>query len=280
MVMDSAFCILEGLASLARVGVFATAVAKKRAYWPRGLPGEDIYREVATQKLPVGSLHTARRVLNSDGTLVPMNLYCVPHPDYTLILASTYGSGNPVQTFDMRLRDGRSVRVERNVPLQHYYHARHAVDDNNHTRQGQFGGLERAWGPKKPALRHLAFFLAVAEANAVRFWNYMHPSQRMTHKEFQAHWCHRMIREFEQPSPQPRSGRSRRITAHQFEPRAPPGTCADGVIRKGKTINQQYRRVVCRGKRCSARVRSRCSCSATLWLCHACWLEHVFDVTP
>ncbi|EDQ92275.1 uncharacterized protein MONBRDRAFT_21809 [Monosiga brevicollis MX1] len=273
-----------GLATLTRVGVYASAVARENTHWPQGVPGEDIDREVAAKKLSIGSLHTARRILNSEGTRVAVNLYCVPHPDCTLILASTYGSGNPKERFDLRLQTGDTIRIERNVPLQHYYHARHAVHHNNYTRLGRNEGMERAWAPKSIALRHLAFFLSLADANAIRFWNYTHPTQRMTAKEFQAHWCLQTIREYEQSAPQIRSARKFEPRAplgtHKFEPRAPPGTCADGVVRQSKTNNQHYRRVVCRGKGCSARVRSRCSCSATLWLCHDCWLEHVFDEAP
>ena len=39
IVLDSGFCILQGLIELRKIGLFAHAVIKKRRYWPRYVKG-------------------------------------------------------------------------------------------------------------------------------------------------------------------------------------------------------------------------------------------------
>ena len=39
VILDSGFCVLKGLIELRKVGVFASAVIKKRRYWPKYVPG-------------------------------------------------------------------------------------------------------------------------------------------------------------------------------------------------------------------------------------------------
>lgn len=40
VVLDSGFCVLQGLIELRKVGVFAHSVIKKRKFWPKFVPGE------------------------------------------------------------------------------------------------------------------------------------------------------------------------------------------------------------------------------------------------
>lgn len=40
VILDSGFCVLQGLIELRKVGVFATAFIKKRRYWPKYVPGD------------------------------------------------------------------------------------------------------------------------------------------------------------------------------------------------------------------------------------------------
>ena len=45
VIMDSGFCILKALTKLASVGVYSSAVIKKRRYWPKYIRGDDIPRQ-------------------------------------------------------------------------------------------------------------------------------------------------------------------------------------------------------------------------------------------
>ena len=44
VVLRKCFCILQGLVALINIGVFASVVIKKRQYWPRHVPGQEIYK--------------------------------------------------------------------------------------------------------------------------------------------------------------------------------------------------------------------------------------------
>jgi hypothetical protein len=40
VILDSGFCVFQGLVELKKIGVFVSAVIKKRRYWPKYVPGE------------------------------------------------------------------------------------------------------------------------------------------------------------------------------------------------------------------------------------------------
>ena len=42
VILDSGFCVLNGLIALAKKGIFASALIKKRRYWPKYIKGEEI----------------------------------------------------------------------------------------------------------------------------------------------------------------------------------------------------------------------------------------------
>jgi hypothetical protein len=42
VILDSGFCVLQGLVELKTIGVFASALNKKWRYWPKYVPGEQI----------------------------------------------------------------------------------------------------------------------------------------------------------------------------------------------------------------------------------------------
>ena len=44
VILDSGFCVLQALLELRKIGVFASAVIKKRRYWPKHYPGDEIDR--------------------------------------------------------------------------------------------------------------------------------------------------------------------------------------------------------------------------------------------
>ena len=42
VIIDSGFCVLNGLIKFSKKGMFSCAVIKKRRYWPSMLPGKDM----------------------------------------------------------------------------------------------------------------------------------------------------------------------------------------------------------------------------------------------
>ena len=86
VVLDSSFCVLQGLVELMKLGVFAHALIKKRRYWPKHVKGDEIIQHFANKE--VGSADALRGQL--DG--VPVYIYGMKEPDYTMMLMATYGT--------------------------------------------------------------------------------------------------------------------------------------------------------------------------------------------
>ena len=89
VVLDSGFCVLRGIIELKKVGVFASALIKKRRYWPKDVDGEAISAYFADKD--VGDADAWPGEL--DG--VRFHLFCMKEPDYIMSLMSTYGTTSP-----------------------------------------------------------------------------------------------------------------------------------------------------------------------------------------
>jgi len=278
VILDSAFCVIEGLVDLALNGVYAAAVVKKRKYWPRHVPGDAIIAYMKDK--PVGELHVAQGTVGG----VQINFNCVRHNRYTFILASTYGS-HVVQDPPVKLwsPSGGSFTVQRNEVVTDYYEARHAVDDNNRNRQGTAGGLERAWGGKKWELRHLAFLVALSESNGLRIYNHFVARHReespLTLLDFRLQVIEGI---FEALNPVPSPKRTLRPGPEQqhFLKTIPlyRGAWNGQAYNKAKF---KYQKITCKGGRnprtgsnCTAQVRTVCVCSPGLFLCKDCYGKH------
>ena len=85
VILDSGFCVLEGLIALRKVGVFAGALIKKRCYWPKYVPGDVIDDHFKDKH--VGAVDSLK------GTLEDVNydIFCMKEPDYVMKIMSTYG---------------------------------------------------------------------------------------------------------------------------------------------------------------------------------------------
>jgi hypothetical protein len=85
VILDSAFCVIDGLVDLAKKGVWTAAVVKKHHHrWPPHVPGDAIVAYMKDR--PIGELHVAQGIV--DGVRISLN--CVRHSRHTFILASTY----------------------------------------------------------------------------------------------------------------------------------------------------------------------------------------------
>ena len=51
--LDSGFCVLKAIVELKKKGLFAAALIKKRRYWPKYIPGDEIIQHFTDK--PVGS---------------------------------------------------------------------------------------------------------------------------------------------------------------------------------------------------------------------------------
>ena len=84
--LDSGFCVLQGLVQSKKLGVFAHALIKKRWYWSKHVKGDDINQHFANEE--VRSADALRGKLDS----VPVYIYGMKEPDYTMMLMATYAT--------------------------------------------------------------------------------------------------------------------------------------------------------------------------------------------
>ena len=75
MILDSGFCVLKGLIQLRKMGVFASALIKKRRYWPKYVMGENI--DAHFEGKEVGETDLWRGTLQD----TPYDIFCMKEPD-------------------------------------------------------------------------------------------------------------------------------------------------------------------------------------------------------
>lgn len=74
------------------MGAYASALVKKRRYWPKNVKGDQIKLLMKDDAVGV----TKRLPGQLDG--IKFDLFCLKEPDYMMPLMSTYGSVNAKST--------------------------------------------------------------------------------------------------------------------------------------------------------------------------------------
>ena len=85
-VLDSGFCVLQGLIELKKRGCFAHALIKKRRYWLKYIPGDDIIAHFADKE--ISDADAISRILEE----VPFYTVRMKEPDYVMQIMTTYGT--------------------------------------------------------------------------------------------------------------------------------------------------------------------------------------------
>ena len=163
MILDSGFCVLKAIIELKNKGVYASAVVKKRRYWPKYVKGGDVKKYFEDK--PVGTSDALGGTL--DG--VPFHLFCMKEENCVQTLMSTYGTMEEKSTANRTLgkKTGEERPVSFPLPEVHYNHfkGRHSVDDNNR-QQMQPISLEETWKTWTWENRTFDFLLGVSAANS------------------------------------------------------------------------------------------------------------------
>lgn len=271
--MDSAFCVAKAMAELVRKRVYSASVVKKRKYWPKHIPGDAIMEHM--QHKPIGELHVKPTAV--DG--IPMSLWCVRHARFTFIVLATYGAMASRPTVMYSVSTQERLTVQRNNVFDHYYRAKHAVDDNNHLRQGHINALEASWASKRWIVRQFAFIVALAQTNALVYHNYRSPDAKMTAHQFgetlASELLDRWVTRQEAREEQQRS--IRQAVAREHHLVKVPANCGAWTGNAFKPTKQKHQKQRCRGKSCPKTIRTHCSCNPMLFFCDACFAEHVAE---
>ena len=163
-------------------------------------------------------------------------------------------------------------------PFYRYFHARHAVDDNNNRRHQPIS-LETSWGTKFWPNRQYAFFLALSELNAnlakCRARRFDQPEAQLEYRRALA---------FEQmtntigienlPRQVPQRACNTLITTHEHVRKPQYAGAWNG--REWSRIKKKYGQSQCRI--CKKRCRAYCKCNKAVTMCRDCYIVHILEV--
>ena len=85
MILDSGFCVLSGIIVLKKMGVYASALIKKRRYWPKYIKGQEINDYFRMEEL--GATMRLQGMLAG----VKFDVFAMNEPEYVMMLMSAYG---------------------------------------------------------------------------------------------------------------------------------------------------------------------------------------------
>jgi len=279
VVLDSGFCVLQALVELQKNGVFASALIKKRRYWPKHVDAETVQsyfanKEIGWQDRLPGQL---------DG--VDFDLFCLKEPDYVMILMSTYGAliSSQEQKISTRIFQGEKTTFKYTEVIANHYKYRGAVDEHNN-RQHDAGGLgvsiESTWQTQRWAIRVFCFVcIAVPEVNAFLarfFFNEKRESAADFRKKLAYECIHNELNAPNNYEP-PLTRNTRRFQANHVLETAPLfSKWVNGAW--VETHKQKYQQSICSRQGCVNRCRTVCCCDRSLYFCNSCFPLHFAEV--
>jgi hypothetical protein len=217
-------------------------------------------------------------------------IYLLKDSTYTLQLASNYGAN--VRTGPMKRRRHPKTNVlyefQYSEPIAHYYHGRHAADDNNHFRQG-IASIEDGWATKKYHHRMFAVALGMCETNsklAHDYFKQVPSSQKLTNVQWRQRLIDDLLKLYPIPevaSPQKRQRTSAdldlALSGHLHETK--PLHAGDyigrgaGLVDGFRRCKKPYQQQACQGSRCGKPCRTYCTCDKSIPLCATCYAIHL-----
>lgn len=272
VILDSGFCVVKGLIELQKKGVFASALIKKRRYWPKYVDGNAIKAHFNDKE--VGDTDALKCSLDS----LEYHVFAMKEPNYVSMLMSTYGtldrSGG--KTTKRAWKDENSVRREATfrypeVQNNHFLY-RHYVDDHNSKRMDPIS-LEETWNTTRWPCCVYSFLLAITEVNVFLCDKNHNGAYHSSYIAFRKQFAKELIfNEYLVPEGEsPRRTSARRAHLHTHELLTLPPNKKfrqDGAMVHSDTTYAQ------RKCACGNRVRTYCKCSPGLHRCAECYALH------
>ena len=166
VIMDSGFCVLQALIELLLVGVYSSAVIKKRRYWPKYIDGEGIHQHFQTKE--VGQCDSLPETLSGKA----FSIFCMKKENYTMKLMATYGALVEIDG-SKTLRSLTAVNGEKFIKLFNYaesfynhFKFHHQVHDHNNYWHSPLS-LEESWATKDWKHWVLLFIISLVEVNEI-----------------------------------------------------------------------------------------------------------------
>ena len=268
VVLDSGFCVLQGIVELVKKGVFASALIKKRRHWPKHILGDVIIRHFEDGN--IGDVSAWAGELDN----TRFHLHCMKEPDYVMSLMSSYGTTNRIGRVARRVTpNGLVAEFVYPEVVENHYTYRDAVDSHNSARMHPIA-LEETWKTQRWALRVFQFILAVTEVNVKRAMEYFYGREDTGQIDFRKEFAEALINNeyikahglFGKKRESPRKAPK----AHGHFRLEPFTTFKNGAIVKCGTRSIQLSCVDC-GHRCN----TCCTCSMGTVRCIDCIIHHV-----
>ena len=282
VILDSGFCVLQALLTLKQYGVFASAVIKKRRYWPKNIPAE-IIKKCFDDKA-VGDCHR----LPGDREGIKFDVFAHKEPDYITMFMSTYGSciERPNQQISRRTWvEGNEVKRctfrYKEVTANHYLY-RGSVDAHNRWRHdggaNQGLSLEETWDTKRWENRVFSFVIAIAEVNAYLAMKQFQGLQEdfiTFRRKLSQELVHNTMDQDASASTEQRRSKRRKQTEHKLLSIPPYCKYVGGKWKK--VYKRKYQQKYCSTAGCKTRTRYYCPCSPDIFRCVACYSEHIIN---
>ena len=143
-IMDSGFCVLQALIELLHVGVYSSAVIKKRRYWPKYIDRECINQHFQTKE--VGQCDSLPGIWSGK----TFSIFCMKEENYTMKFMAMYEAFVKIDG-SKTLRSLTAVSGEKFIqsfkytePFHNHFKFRHQVDGHNNSRHSSLS-LEESW---------------------------------------------------------------------------------------------------------------------------------------
>ena len=274
VILDSGFCVLKGIVALLAKGVFASALIKKRKYWPEYIKGDAIAAHF--KKKEVGAFDCWQGELSGK----KVSIHCMKEPDYIMSLMTTYGSSERVGEIKHRTYqvDGMPNKISFMYPevIFNHFEYRDAVDQSNGKRMDPIS-FEETWKTKRWPLRCLQFFIAITEVNCRCTKEHIYFGPKMSQQEFRKTFCKQMIHNkyYGVPDTPTKAKKKRKWEEpiHELVALAPFTNFKNTKIVKSKTRCTQR---ICQCK--ARRVNTYCRCMPGTLFCPVCYTKHISDI--
>jgi len=276
--MDSGFCVTVGILHLHDHGVYGQSLIKKRKYWPKGVPGNQIDRYFEGK--PLGFTKTLRQ--DMDG--IPFNVHCTRDDRFVTKMMSTHGLLNEVSDHKTyRQKDGQWTTFNYAEYLSRHNRSKHWVDDVNNRRHDPIG-LEQVWHTKWWPTRQFTFICSVAESNAVHCRARARKHTPTPQLEFRRSLAMKMmtnnikndgtvVSSLMSPKRRLRTGEG---LGHELCTRPNYTGCWKTDNNAWSKVSTQYAKIKC--STCETKIRTYCKCNKQVSMCTECYGAHISTV--
>lgn len=266
LVLDSGFCVLQGIIELAKKGVYAAALIKKRKYWPKYICGDKF--KAHFEDKPVGSVDSIGGKLDN----INFDVFCMKEEDYVMMLMSTYGTNHRVGEFKTR---GENIEpFQYPEVVYNHYKYRHLIDDHNAKRHQPIS-LEVTWATQTWENRVFAYLFATTEVNCNLAASFFIGESPPPVLEFRKELARELLNNPYYSRKVATAERSKRQrTSHDHTLLTLPAYSKwDGT--KIVSSTSDYPQKMCKGRH--RKVRTYCSCSPGIVMCEECYADHKKD---